>query len=371
MYLSWRCCAPAAVVILAAASLAKAQTNFSELAKEAQSQVDTNPARAVDLYKEALAGHPDWAEGWLYMGACLFKLGRFAEARDALKKGVAIEPRQGTGTAFLGMAEYELGDYRQALADMLRGETIGLADDPSFIAALRYRAALAALKCSNFVEAMRQLKPLARSGSHSPDVMEAFGLAVLKISESPGNVPASQEPLVQAAGQAAWAYESERLEEANRLLQQLVEQFPYAPHVHYLYGVSLVRSDPAAAEMQFRQELSIAPQNGDAHAQLALLQLASGRSAAALKEAQNAVQLNPNDPWYNATLGRALLEAGDAKGAVAALEKSAQLAPGGALAHFYLARAYRRLGNQAAADKEQLEWQRLHAKQAEITITRP
>lgn len=369
----WRRCSPAviALYILLAAGLAAGQSKFDQLSREALSQVDSNPGAAVKLYKQGLAKHPGWAEGWLYMGSCLFKLGRFREARDALRKGVQLEPNEGTPLAFLGMAEYELGDFRRALADMLKGEAMGLADDPAFVAAVRYRAAVIGLKNSNFVEAMQQLKPLVRSGNNAKDVIEAFGMTVLKIAGEPGKLPNSQQALVAAAGQAAWAYESQRIEEAHKLLQQLVMRFPYAPGVHYLYGVSLIRSDPTAAAKEFRQEISISPQDADAHAQLALLLIGDKKLAAAVKQARTAARLRPNDPWCNATLGRALLEAGDTKAAIAALQESAKLAPHGSLSHFYLARAYKRLGNLPAAEKEQAEWRKLHAKEEPGVITRP
>lgn len=372
MYLWWRRCVQAvgASGIVLTTCLAVAQSNFDQLSRQALSQVDSDPAKAVKLYSEGLATHPDWAEGWLYMGSCLFKLGRFGEARDALKKGVQLEPNHGTPVAFLGMAEYELGDYRRALGDMLKGEALGLPDDPAFVAAVRYRAALIGLKTSDFVEAMQQLKPLARSGNNSRDVIDALGLTVLKIPREPGNVPESQLPLVEAAGKAVWAYEFRQLDEANKLLKHLVEQFPYKPNVHYLYGVSLIRSDPAGAANEFREEISVSPTNADAHAQLSLLLLSNSKLAEAVKEAREARRLNPNDPWYNATLGRVLLAMGDDKGAIAALQKSAKLAPQGSLSHFYLARAYRRMGNLAAAGKEQAQWQKLHTKEETGSIAR-
>ncbi len=362
MAVRWLC-------LLLLASLSAAQPDFTRLSKQALSNVDSNPAEAVKLFKEGLATHPNWAEGWLYMGSCLFKMGRFAEAREALKRGSQLEPNKGTPLAFLGMAEYELGDFQPALADILKGESIGLANNPQFVAAVHYRAALIELNRSAFVMAMKQLTPLAAAGNDSPDVIEALGLTVLKIKGQPGKLEESQRALVDAAGKAAWAYEAQRSEEADKLFPQLAQQFPYSPGVHYLYGVYLIEKDRAGAEKEFRQELALSPGNADAHGQLALLLLKDGEVAEGLKQAEEAAKLEPSDAWCQATLGRALLQSGDLKGSIAALEESTKLAPDSSLGHFYLVRAYERAGNLPAAKREAAEWKRLHAKEEPDPIT--
>src|SRR5450631_4204429 len=94
---------------------------FEDLATRAQALVDSNPSQAADLFKQALALRSDWGEGWLYYGACLYQLDRYAEATDAFRKGVALAPGKGTAWAFLGLAEGELDNSDQALADIQKG----------------------------------------------------------------------------------------------------------------------------------------------------------------------------------------------------------------------------------------------------------
>src|ERR1017187_7114983 len=102
---------------------------FNELSRRAEAAQDAHPAEAAALYRKALAIRPDWAEGWLYLGASLFQAGHYAEARNALRQGVALAPGRGTPLAFLGMAEYELHDYKSALSDILKGESIDRKSD--------------------------------------------------------------------------------------------------------------------------------------------------------------------------------------------------------------------------------------------------
>ncbi len=348
-----------------------AAQSFDDLARRASEALDSHPEQAAALYQQALAIRPNWAEGWLYRGTALFQLGRFGEARDSFRQGIALAPGKGTPVAFLGMCEYELGDYRQALADILKGEAIGLADNPGFVAEVRRRAALIYLRNSAFPQALAQLRPLARTGIQSPAVDEVLGLSVLNLHDLPATLPPPRRPLVELAGKAAWASLAERADEAGPLFEQLVAQFPNEPGVHYMNGVFLLDHDPEAAEKEFRKELSISPGHVLARVQLALLLGRNGDSAAAVQMAQEAVRLDRSDPLCQVTLGRAQLGAGHTAEAIAALERGERMAPQVARTHFYLEQAYRRAGRDADARREKAEWDRLRAQQEPVEVTRP
>ena len=355
-------------ILAAAAPPAQQNANFDDLARRASDALDTRPAEAAVLYEQALALRPGWAEGWMYRGAALYQLKRFREARDALRKGAELAPGRGTTLAFLGMAEYELGDYGQALADILHGESIGLADRPAFVVQVRYRAALIYLRSSDFRQALEQIRPLVSHGLDSPEAVEALGLSVLHLHFLPATLPPGRRPLVDLAGRAAWALLAERPQESGPLFELLVAQFPDEPEVHYMDGVFLLDHDPAGAEREFREELRITPAHVLARVQLATLLSKDGDAASAIQVAGEAVKLAPADALCHVTLGRALLDAGQTAEAIAALEKGEKLAPQAARTHFYLAQAYRRAGRDADARKESAEWERLHAEQEPVEL---
>jgi predicted Zn-dependent protease len=344
---------------------------FNELSRRAEAAQDAHPAEAAALYRKALSIRPDWADGWLYLGASLFQAGRYAEARNALRKGVALAPGRGTPLAFLGMAEYELHNYNSALSDILKGESIGLADKPDFVAAVRYRAALAALRLADFAQALEQVRPLVKAGNDSPSIIEVLGLSALFADYLPANLPPAKRPLVEFAGRAAWAFVAERADQSEPLFTQLEQQFPDEPGVHYMCGVFRLDHDPVAAEEEFRKEIQIAARNVPARVQLVLLLIKRGEAAEAVKVAGEAVALQPADALCQATLGRAFLSADRTSEAITALEAAAKLAPAVARTHFYLEQAYRRTGRMADARKEKAEWDRLHAKQEPVTVRNP
>lgn len=359
------------LLMTGAAAAQVAPGDFDDLSRRAAAAQDLHPAEAAALYRKALALRPDWAEGWLYMGASLYQLRRFAESRDAFRKGVELVPRKGTPWAFLGLAEYELGNYRDALSAILKGETIGLADRPAFVTAVHYHGALIYLRSSDFARALEQLRPLVKIGSETPEVTLALGLSALAINTLPADLPAAKRPLVEAAGRAAGAFVAERAGESGPLFEQLVAQFPGQPGVHYMYGVFLTGRDPITAEEEFRKELRIVPHHVLARVQLALLLIKRGETKESVELAREATRLEPASALCQATLGRALLGADQTSQAIAALENAVKLAPGSAKAHFFLAQAYSSAGRDADARKEKAEFSRLREEQAPVLIPSP
>jgi tetratricopeptide (TPR) repeat protein len=297
------------VLVIQSATGQSASANFDDLSRRAEAAIDGHPSEAVSLYQQALALRPSWAEGWFYLGTTLLRLGRLAESRDALRKGALLEPGKGTSWAYLGLAEYELGEYQQALSDILKGESIGLANRPEFIAEVHYRAGLLYLRFSDPAQALEQLRPLVRSGNDSPAIIQALGVSALFLKVQPANVTPDKQTLVDLAGHAAWAFLAERTDLCAPLFEKLAAQFPNEPSVHYLYGMFLLGRDSAAAEKEFRKELRITPSHVLARVQLALLLSHRGEAAPAEKFAREAVQLEPLNPLCQVTLGRALLSA--------------------------------------------------------------
>src|SRR5215469_3440926 len=98
--------------------------SFEDLARRAGELLDSRPAEAAALYKQALAIHGDWAEGWMSMGGALYQLDRYAECTDAFRRGIALSSKIGTAWAFLGLCEAELDDPEQALTDIRKGEQL-------------------------------------------------------------------------------------------------------------------------------------------------------------------------------------------------------------------------------------------------------
>lgn len=347
-----------------------AKDQFDDLARRAQAALDSRPEESARLYKEALGLRPDWAEGWLYMGGALYQLGRYAEATDALRKGVEIEPVVGTGWALLGLSESQLEDRDQALADIRKGEDLGLGTNTQFEIAVRLRAAQLLIRSSAFDEALAQLQPLSKNRENPPPVEETMGLCVLAIPDDAAQLSPQKRAVVDLAGKAAWAFASQRPDVAAAAYRQLLAQYPAEPGVHYAYGLYLMETDLDAARAEFQKEVQNNPKQWPALLVMASLQIRQGAPEQAVETLNAAMKAVPAKyHWLCHTdLGRAYLDANNLSAAIRELENAVQQMPSSANAHFFLAQAYRRAGRKADADKEQTEFANIKAQQDPLAV---
>ena len=354
--------------------MASAQTpaaeSFEDLARRAEAALDSNPAQAATLYRQALDMRPSWPEGWFYLGGALYRLNRCGEALDAFHKGIEISPRNGTAWAFLGLCEYELGHLDQSLADIAKGEELGLGSNTGFEAAVRQRAALILIRSSFFDQAMSQLQPLAKYQENSAAVVEAVGLCALAIAQDPSELPANKRKVVGLAGKAMWAATSQRPKDAEEGFHQLLEAYPNEPSVHYAFGLYLMDTDQRAALAEFQKELRANPTHWPALLVSAFLETRQGEPDLAMQFAERARKLAPASyVWLcDAEVGRALLAKDQPEKAVPVFEESVKLQPDNAQTHFYLEQAYRRTGRKRDAQRERAEFVRLKAQQDPLAL---
>ena len=334
---------------------------FEDFSRRAAALLDVRPSEAIGLYREALKLRPAWVEGWLYMGAALYQTGRYAEATDALRKGVALAPGQGTAWALLGLCEAELDNAEQALADIQKGQQLGLGANLQFEIAARVRAARLLIQQSSFDEAMGQLYPLSKRGVRDPNVEETMGLAVLAADADLREISPNRREVIRLAGRAAWAGATQRPEEAVATYKELVTKYPAEPGVHNAHGLYLMENDLAAALEAFKTEIRNTPIHWAAMIMLASLQTRQGAPDEAIATLGEAIKLVPvKYRWIcHAGLGQAHLTASRLERAIEELEQATRLVKGNAQVHYYLSQAYRRAGRQADATKELAEFQRL------------
>jgi tetratricopeptide (TPR) repeat protein len=347
-----------------------AKATFEDLQHRAEAALDRRPEEAAGLYKQALALRPEWAEGWLYMGGALYQAGRYPEATDALRKGVELAPVIGTGWALLGLSESQLEDQDQALADIRKGEGLGLGTNDQFETAVRVRAAQLLIRSSSFDEALAQLQPLSRHHDNPQPVEEAMGLAVLAMPDDIAQLSPQKRAVVGLAGKAAWAFSTQHPEAAAAGYRQLLEQYPNEPGVHYADGLYLMETDLAAALAEFQKEVQNNPKHWPALLAIASLQIRQGAPEQAIETLHAALKIVPAKyHWLCHTdLGRADLDANNPDAAIGELENAVRQMPSSANVHFFLAQAYRQAGRKADADRERTEFEKVKAQQDPLGV---
>lgn len=349
--------------------------SFEQIASRAKAAMEANQiTEAIRLYEQATALRPAWPEGWWSLGTMLFDSGQFSRARDAFVHFVLAEHKQpGPGFGMLGLTEFELKEEKKALAALEQGRQLGLGENTAFVRDVLYhdgilnnlfgQPEIALVRLTLVANQLAAEHPEASKEAvlGDNDLLDAFGLAALRIQKLPAEIPAAKATLVREAGHAQALIALQDRAAAGSELKQLVAQYPSDPGVHYMYGVHLLKEDPSSAAEQFRSEIAVSPKNAAAHIQLALEALRSSDYKDGLKHAQEAVALAPDNFAAHVVCGRAWLELGNTDRALHELRTAVKLAPGSPDAHFALSRALSDAGQTREAAQERTEFERLRA----------
>lgn len=362
---------PALVFLsLIAASGANAAT-FEELSLQAAAAREANQiSKAIGLYEQALRMKPAWKEGWWFLGTLSYDSDQYKTGADAFGEFVKLEGAAAPGWAFLGLCEFETGAYEQALQHTRRGLEIGTGLEPPVEQVLRFHEALLLTRLGLFDQAMPKFMMFVRRGIQNPTLTAGVGLTALRRATLPAEIPAGQEALITAAGQAASFWMTGDTARTAPAFQKLVRTYPNEPGVHALYASYLLATRPAEEAMaELKRELEVNPRSADARAMIALLMVRAGASSTALPYARQAAEDGPMSPMAQYTYGVILASTGDLKQAIEHLESAERLDPASVEYHMGLAGAYSKAGRHEDALRERRESIAM-AKESDSGVTR-
>lgn len=325
-------------------------TSASSRAKQAWDS--GNFEQSARLYRRVVTLRPKSPEAWGYLGSSLYQTKRFAEARDAYRETTKLTPENGPSWAFLGICEYELQDYRHAFSDLWEGEQLGLGDDHDLQVIVRYRVALLWITAGEFDMGIKELTWFAQRQEANADIIQAFGMASLRVPLFPKDIPQPKKDLLMNAGEASFAENGNEIDSARQPYELLVEHYPREPNVHLAYGRFLSKLDQDKAIEEYEKELEVDPSNVQARIQAGYLNLQKGAFDKALSFAGRATEIAPNNALAHHLLGRILLSMEKSDEAIPELEAATRLAPNIVDFHRTLATAYRKSGKQELADRE-------------------
>lgn len=314
---------------------------------------------AVGLYQKVVTQSPRNVEAWWYLGTTLYDLERWGDARRAFDRVVRMDAQNGAATAFRGLCTFKLGDYADALVDLLQAKALGVSGNAEVGSVARFHAGLAMTRLGQFEVALNTLGEFALEGNDSPQIIEALGIATLRLPLLPSEVPAEKREMVLMAGRGSYFMAMRLAPAARTAFEELTLRYPEVPHVHYAFAVFLLTDDPDRAIREFERELTIQPNHATSHLQIAGEYLKRGDAEKARPHAEKAITLAPTDFIAHRLMGQVALEAGDVPAAIASLEQSRKLEPNSPSVYFTLAKAYARAGREADAEKARAEFTRL------------
>ncbi len=336
---------------LLAIALSLRAATFEELAsKAAQARESNDVARAADLYKQAVALNPSWAEGWWFLGTLAYDADRYEEGRADFARFTKLQDGAAPGWSFLGLCEFETGHFEDALAHIGRGLSLG-GLPPDMEKVLRFHKALALTRLGLFDQALQDYLPLVREGSQDPSLTIALGLTSLRRPMLPGDVPPSGLNLFRTAGKIAYQWMAGDFPGAEAGLEILKKNFPDESGVNYFAGTFLLAVRPAEAAAAFQRELAVNPGSPDALAMIAFTLIRSGDDAAALPLARQAASAGPSTAMARYAYGLLLSRSGN-PAAVGHLEAAVKLDRSNLEYHLALAGADSKFGRLDAARRE-------------------
>jgi tetratricopeptide (TPR) repeat protein len=343
----------------ATAKPAAAAADFDRVVKEAEAARQAqNWERAVDLYKQAVKLRPDYVEGYWYQGTSLYSLDEFEECRSAFRRVVRLAPKNGAAFAFLGLCEFGLKEYDRALQNLVKGRDLGIGDkDLGGVA--RYHAAIIMSRAEEYEQALGALGEFASEGNDNPRVIEAMGIATLRMPMLPIEVPPDRREMVLMAGRGSYLMATRMTAAAGTAFEALVTRYPDVPNVHYAYAVFLLIEQQDKAIEHFKRELELQPGHSPSLMHIAFEYLRRGDPASALPWARQAVEAAPTNFATHKALGDALVESGEVEAGIGHLETGVKMAPDSPGLRFSLAKAYQRAGRTADAARERQEFTRL------------
>jgi tetratricopeptide (TPR) repeat protein len=339
---------------------AASSAEFDRLVKEATAAREAQRwEEAVQLYGRIVKMRPKHVEGHWYQGTAYYSLDDYENCRGAFRQVLRLAPKNGAAHAFLGLCEFGLKDYDRALKSLLQSRLLGVGDVPELGSTARYHAAILMSRIEQYEQALETLGEFALEGNDNPRVIEAMGIATLRMPMLPNETPPDRREMILMAGRASYMMATRNTAGAAKAFEALVFRYQDTPNVHYAYGVFLLLEQPDKAIEEFKRELEIQPGHGWSLMQIAFEYLKRSDGESALPWAKQAVEAEPDAFPARKALGQALLETGDFEGAIRELEAGIKMAPESPGLYFTIARAYQRAGRLEDAERARAEFIRL------------
>lgn len=339
-----------------ATSAATVPDRFETISKQADiARSQDRVPEAIRLYREGTRLRPSWNDGWWYLGSLLYDQDRFPEAAVAFQHLLANPSHRGPAHAFLALCEYETDNYDGALAQFRAWAGAGWAGTRELRDVADYHFSLLLTRDGRFVESLFLIAPLAQRLGDNPELVEAMGLASLRITYLPENYPPEQRERIWLAGKAAmYAAQSPKdFERADEYAERLESRYGAQPEIHSFRGTLYgFEGKEAEAEREYREELKISPDHVPSLVALAGFDLEKSDLAEAGALARRAVAADSNNAEAHHLLGRVLLETGDLRASASELETAKQLSPDSPLVRSHLAMVYSKLGRTQEAKVE-------------------
>ena len=311
---------------------------------------------------------PESAEVHANLGMVYYTEGRYSDAAAAFRKAVELKPGIPNGKLMLALSEAEIGRWKQAQPELEAafrnppnaeiGRTVG-------IELMQTDSSLA-----EPTKALEVNQEMLRRFPDDPEILyRASHLYADRALQT-------MTHLVAVAPDSPWKLMAfgEALESQKRYdlaiiqYRKVIASNQDVPGVHYRLGRVLLLSNPdsegarSEALKEFQSALAADARNAGAEYEMGEIYRRSGDSVGAEAHFLRAVEIDSNFEQAQIAVARVLLSAQKPKEAVPHLSAAVRINPANEVSHFFLARAYRLLGEDAKSKQETALYQECHAR---------
>lgn len=311
---------------------------------------------AEKAFRRVLTVDPRSAAAYANLGVIAMRRKEWDHALELLKKAEHLDPKMAGIRLNIGITEFRRANYGAAISPL----SSVLRDQPDSSQA-RYLLGLCQVFTEHYPDAVTTLQPLwtERSG----DVMYLYVLGIA--AHNAGNDPVDQQALsrmIEVGGDSAELHfilgksYLNRHEENAAVpeLERAIAGNPNLPFVHFTLGVAHSRlgDNDDLAEQEFRKDIAIEPDLADNYAQIGFLYTRAQKFSESEQAFREALRRDPR--MAAARLGLAQLYFKEEKFAAALGEADAalQLIPESQNVHYLRGRILTRLGRREEARTE-------------------
>lgn len=317
---------------------------------------EQKPELAIPILQKIVALDPKNVNAQANIGVLLFFQDRYAEALPHLRAALQLHSDLSRIEALLGMAERRTGESKDALPHLER--SFSALDDPK----IRIQVGLELIElhssAGRFENALSVAGTLEQLAPQDPQVLlSAYRLARQMMDQSLMSMmvaaPESAEMHMILGGELA-----RRGDRENALVhfREAIRLKPSLPGAHFQIAEQL-RSSPdpalnAQAEDEYQAALKVNPYDELSWRELGGIRNAKGEFQPAEENYRKALALQPNDSDAKTGLAIVLIATNRSAEAIPLLESALKDDPTNMTAHYRLSGLYRRAGRTADAERE-------------------
>ena len=326
--------------------------------------------RAEAEWKKVLSLDPGSSQALHNLGMVYYLERKYPEAEEMLRKALRADPSLANARVLLGASLARQGKAEQATKELENALKNKLNDSAERTARLALHEAW--VDRGDYNRALGALKPLAEKYPEDVDILYHLGQTYLQLSQQsflkiPAVDPGSYRIHQIIADSLA---KQKRPRDAIEEYRLALEKEPNGPGVHYQIGLLYLLNDPTsqgvkAAQGEFEAELKLNPYDAWTEYRLGQVAWKQRERDSSAAHFRRALELDRSLVPARLALARALEEEGKLDEALQQLELARSSDPSDATTHYRLAGLYRKRGDEAAAEQEMKEFQRIRESRQE------